>query len=257
MTYGMILTGRLVSLDSGHYPQLNSGLDSNKPSSPGVMDSYIANDTGKQYICYISGIWTLVYSEGYEEYQNHLGTTDNFMQTAVSANGTAVTDATNHEMDLSTGITNPSTSRYISKDTFDASANSLISTLKVDNIVSGLPNTKFNEMHIGFMADFAVDDSDNTAEFVQKKDGTWVTRTTNNSGSTTDQSISAIGNGDVLGILVTSNAVLFFKNGSFLNYSITTLPTVNMYAGVGIFATEAGLTTARSCSVDYFRFRQV
>ena len=58
-SFGIIKTGRLVSLESGNYPQFMSGLDASKTASPGIGDTYYATDTGIIYNCFVSGIWSI------------------------------------------------------------------------------------------------------------------------------------------------------------------------------------------------------
>lgn len=72
-----------------------------------------------------------------EEYSNHLGATDDFTQTAVSAPGTATADATNHEMDLSTGTGAAGYAKFEGKKTWTPSIKPLIANFVLQNIVSG------------------------------------------------------------------------------------------------------------------------
>lgn len=51
--------GVVVSLDSGHQPKFNYGLDANKQANPTFGDTYYATDTHITYACYVNGSWSI------------------------------------------------------------------------------------------------------------------------------------------------------------------------------------------------------
>lgn len=58
-SYGNIKSGRLITVKSGHYPQMQMGLDASKTTNPSIGDLYYATDTGLIYNCFVVNIWSL------------------------------------------------------------------------------------------------------------------------------------------------------------------------------------------------------
>ncbi len=50
-------SGKLVTLQSGHQPQMGVGTEAQKPSTPGKGDNYFAVDSFKIYTCFVNGTW--------------------------------------------------------------------------------------------------------------------------------------------------------------------------------------------------------
>ncbi len=246
----MIRDGKLVSLTDGYYPQIQSGLDANKPTSPGVLDVYIATDTGKNYTCYSTGIWTLTDSLSIEEYSNHLGTVDNMMSTIISGNGTATTDAVNHEMDLDAGDALTHLASYVANININPSTTAFIINIKINNIVAG-SNVFMSRLGL-------FDSSDNKGVyFFQTMLGAWGAMT--NDGITTESTTGlTIADGNLLTIKGDKTKTYFLVDGIIIATHTLILVNNNIAPMVHISVAFAGaVTTTRKISVDYFHWRKI
>ncbi len=59
-----ILSGKVVSLQSGHQPRWIYGLFAQRPGNPGLGDTYYCTDTKEFDVCYTAGTWTAIVSGG-------------------------------------------------------------------------------------------------------------------------------------------------------------------------------------------------
>lgn len=237
-----IASGKILNTASGQTPQLYVGLDASKPS-PGVGDTYIATDTGKNYTCFVNGIWSLSISPVIEEYSNHLGTIDNMITTAVTGLGTASTDAANHEMDLSTGI-GAGTSDYRNAVAIDPSLVNFETNYIIKNIVDG----------IGGNRSFTIGVTDNLGVgayfYMHSSDGLWSVYSSN--GISFEQTvITPFSSGDILTIKGMKNIIIYFINGVIVaTHKSIVFGGVSCYSRMCLFSSGA-VTAARSLSVDY------
>ncbi len=185
-----------------------------------------------------------------EFFNNHEGTTENFLATATSGNATAAADAANHEMDLSSGITLAGVGSYGSKKTWALSSsmmvfNGIISAFNIAAVSTGV-------MRAGFKTNFTADTNANQAVFRMNSDGTWVCITSNATLST-QTAITTPTAGDVLSVILTSSYARFYVNGAAVATHTTRLP-VNV-VGIGVHVTAgAGDSGAVTASVDVLDF---
>ena len=182
-----------------------------------------------------------------EEYSNHLGATDNFTSTGTTGNGAATSDAANHKMVLSTGITVVGKSWFEAKPTYTLGSKPIIANYIVQSLVDGVAGERRSS--IGFHDNFgAVLETDGIL-FFQDSSNNWVVRTTK-TGSSTSQAIADPVNGDLLTIVATSSKVTFYINGTLLFTSTTNIPTAAMQLGAGTLTTVVAATTARTIGID-------
>jgi hypothetical protein len=200
-----------------------AGLDANVMLSPAVM-----------YPCL-------------EEYNNHLGATDNFTQTATAGNGVAAADAANHEMDLSSGAGAVGYATFNTKRTYTPSAEPLVANLLIQNIVNGAGGNRLT--FLGLVGDWANVSVGHYAVISQEGDDSWAARSwdTANLEST---AITALSNGDFVTIVVTTSVVYFFVNGALVATHSTYVPSGAMSLGGLTSCTPLAATGARQISID-------
>jgi len=243
MTFGSIKTGRLTSLESGHYPQVQSGLDASKTVSPGVGDTYYATETGKIYTCFISGTWTLTSSVSVERYSNHLGTVDNIMSTSVFGNGTASTSS--HQMDLSSGVGLASFASYKTNIGINPDTDYFVFNAKAQNIVNGATGIRWSM--VGLMLEEV---TDNGVYFMQDETNAWTVRTIWVTENKTT-SIPALVNGDRLTIIGQKNRCVFLVNGLVVAVHVAQVSAFTFYPFFVVRDNVAEATVARQISCDY------
>ena len=205
-----------------------------------------AQITDKQILSFMEEIEDSIFSIGLEEYSNHLGATDNFTETNTSGNGTASADTTNHEMDLSSGITIVGHGDFITKKTFTIGSKPLVFNAIIQNYVAGAAGHR--RIRLGFSTVFGVATPSNVAMFYHY-DGTWYAATAS-SDSWTNTVISALAGGDIVTIVATSSIVVFYVNGVVVATHTTNIPSAALYAGATALADASGVTTATSISID-------
>lgn len=254
MSYMRIASGKVTSIKSGAYPAMLTGLDASKPS-PGVSDVYYAMDTSKTYSCFVNGVWSLVSSPAREEYNNHMGTTDNIMSVAVSGNGTALTNPANHRMDLNTGDSLIGDAQYKHAVGINLGGTDFEINFKIQNLVDG----------VGGERDYAIGVVDAFwtllgAVFYQHTAGSWLVQTTNGVTTETTNIASPVA-GDILTIKgmrtldYSDNIIQFLKNGSILaTHKTVTLAGITAYAGAAVECTAA-TSTARQLSIDHIGWK--
>ena len=205
-----------------------------------------AQITDKQILSFMEEIEDSIFSIGLEEYSNHLGATDNFTETNTSGNGAASADTTNHEMDLSSGITIVGHGDFITKKTFTIGSKPLVFNAIIQNYVAGAAGHR--RIRLGFSAVFDVTTPSNVAMFYHY-DGTWYAATAS-SDSWTNTVISALAGDDIVTIVATSSIVVFYVNGVVVATHTTNIPSAVLYSGAGAIVDAAGATTATSISID-------
>ncbi len=239
MSFGMrIEDGQIVSMQDGHMPNDFVGLDASKPANPGVGDKYAAYDTGKEYTCFISNIWSLSNSPSYSDYSNHLGTIDAMMLNLAGG----VT--TGHKRTLTANAGTP-TSEYRSAIEIDPSISNFEFNCIVLDISEGNGATRY--FIIGL-------ENYGYAEMIFRKVGAGSWQTYTNIDSTEIiNNIPAIQNNDHLTIKNYKNAVMFYVNGVLVATHITNTTwgiTAPFYAGnINNGAAD------QTISVDYIGWR--
>ena len=206
-----------------------------------------AQITDKQILSIIEEIEDYTFSIGLEEYSNHLGATDNFTETETDGNGTATADTTNHEMDLVSGVTLVGLAAFKSKDSWTPTAKPMIFNGIIENIVTGAGGRRY--LKAGFDGDWAALSTAPKAVFIYDSTDGWETETKDS--SRTSKTISALSNGDLLTIVLTTTYAKFYVNGVLVQTHITNLPPDPMEIGMscGSFVGEAA-TTSISLSAD-------
>ena len=185
---------------------------------------------------------------GVEEYSNHLGATDNFTQTHTTGNGTATADTTNHEMDLSCGLTVVGMAAFETKKQWTISAKPLVCNFLVQNINVGAGGTE-RGIAIGLKDDFTHAVGSPYAVFeYDEDDDIWETRSYNS--GLEENTISDIVNGDFLTIVATSSNIKFYVNGALVSTHISQIPSSGTNAGAKVSCISVAVTTAVQISID-------
>lgn len=192
-----------------------------------------------------------------EEYSNHLGATDNFTQTGVSGNGTATSDATNHEMDLSAGVTG--IAYFDSKKSWTPSTKPIVVNIIPTSISVGTGGSSdlARRILLGLSSDFPSGAMTNKhlAIFIylggEFTENGWIARTQSGGAAYTETGLGAAGyisNGNLLTIVATSSKVMFYVNGGLVATHNTNLPSSSMNTGACVYSNVA--TIAPAVSVD-------
>ena len=184
-----------------------------------------------------------------EKYNNHLGCTDNFTETATSGNGAASEDATNHEMDISGGVTVTGHARYQSKKTWTLSDGVFVCNFIIQNLVTGtIP--KFYSF-IGLKENLASYESYNTVAFMINHQGNSFA-VAGNAGGYNETAISPLQNGDKLTIVIRNGIYIkYFVNGTLVATITNRWPSVGMHFGGAVIGYSAGAGASRTMSIDY------
>lgn len=185
-----------------------------------------------------------------EDYINHNGNTDNFMETNTGGTGTAVENSALHRMDLSTGLDDESFANYITKKTYIPSLKSLIFVATIQNYNPG--NGGIRRVRLGFSTEPESFSPEEAVMFVS----------TNNmwsvgAGSESSQTIDPLQNGDNIVIVVNGSKAIFYVNGLAVAKVTEGLPTLPLYAGcmIWITSTYPGDDPV-DISIDYISIKQ-
>ena len=233
----------LLTIKSGQYPKLDIGLDADKPSFPGLGNTYHATDAGKIYTCFISGTWTLTSSASVERYSNHLGTVDNIMGTSVYGNGTASTSS--HQMNLSSGVGLASFASYKMNISINPDTDYFVFNGRVTNIVNGATGIRWSM--VGLMIEEV---TDNGVYFMQDETDAWTVRTIWVTENKTT-SIPALVNGDRLTIIGQKNRCVFLVNGLVVAVHVAQVSAFTFYPFFVVRDNVAEATVARQISCDF------
>ena len=221
---GTILGTEDIDVDDGV-----AGLDSNGLLSPSVMYPF------------------------FEEYCNHLGKVDNFTETVINGNGTAIEDAANHEMDLNGGITNTGYSIFKTKKSWTLSSKPIVMNIIVNNISIGADGAK--SIYAGLRSNFTSDayTIDGCGLFIMN-DGTVQLFAANGVGW--DSDVITVSNGDLLTFVATNSLVQCYKNGTFQAERATHIPNDPLYGGAAVIVWAGGVTVAPTISLDYMSIKR-
>lgn len=182
-----------------------------------------------------------------EEYSNHLGVIDDFITANVAGNGVVAADAANHEIDVTTGANAIGHGTIHTKKTYTLGTKPLVCNMLVQNLVTGTSNVNTKTM-LGLMSMVTGVGTNHSAVFHQDSAGDWFTLTC--AAACTSNGIADVTNGDLLTIVATSSAVLFFVNGTLVQTHTTNLPTAGAYYGAKVGTLVNTNAVGRSCSVD-------
>lgn len=189
-----------------------------------------------------------------EEYYNHHMALDNFIQTETGGNGTAVTDAANHEMDLSSGVTAADGyARLESKKTFALGTAPLVQSYIVNNVQNGV-GAGADLILVGFISATGFPGESYSVGFYKDSADAWHCLTNSSGMNSTKTGISAPSNGDLLTIIATSASVKFYENGVLLATHTTNIPTSNNCIGAAVYGDAQ--TTAVQVSVDMMNMKR-
>lgn len=189
-----------------------------------------------------------------EEYSNHLGAVDNFIQTETGGNGTANVDAANHEMDLSSGITAADGyARLESKKTFALGTAPLVLNFIINNVQNGV-GAGGDLILVGFISATGFPGESYSVGFYKDSADAWHCLTNSSGVNSTKTGISAPSNGDLLTIIATSASVKFYENGVLLATHTTNIPTSNNCIGAAVYGDAQ--TTAVLVSLDMMSMKR-
>jgi len=189
----------------------------------------------------------------YEEYSNHNGNVDNYMEVGTSGNATATENAADHSMDLVTGLVLVGTARFNSKLAVALSAKPWIVNGKITNMVSGAGGTR--DSYIGLSDDWTDTVQENSSTFRQNLDNNW-TCVTSKAASYTNSAIAAVTAGDIMTIVATSSKVRFFVNGTLVATHTTDIPIATLKLGANVLTRGAAATVSREMGVDLIAQRR-
>lgn len=213
-----------------------------------------AQITDKQIISFVEEIHPIISNlvGSLEEYNNHLGATDNFTQTGTSGNGSATVDTTNHEMDLATGIGNVGHGRFHSKSQYIPGSKPIIVNFLIQNLATGAAGIR--RCFIGLKADFSAPTNTNGIIIYYDTD-TWYAYNVSG-GTSTSTVISALASGDLITIVATSSKIVFLVNGIIVATHTTNIPAVGLYFGASVNSTTFVPTTSFDVSIDMMSLKR-
>lgn len=176
----------------------------------------------------------------YEEYQNHVGATDNYTTSGVGGtSASAAADATNHEFDLSASCAGAGTSwaYFKVKDGVALATKPIVVNLRIRNTGQGTGPVGY--LGAGLLADWTNPSVLNNGCIIEKIDnGAWTLRTGNGTAST-DTTFTFADN-DLITIIATSASVKYFQNGTLIATHTTTIPTAALSLGAGVWGPAGG-----------------
>lgn len=193
-----------------------------------------------------------------ERYDNHLGTEDNFLETAVVGTGSTTESASAHRREISSGTTDTSSATYRSKTQYTIGAYHTVFNCKLSGISSGTTNSK--TAYIGLFN--AVGTPASAIAFFWDTDNAWYCRTASQTlGGTTDTAITAVVTDDHLTIVVSVlNGVArakFFVNGVMVASHTTNIETVfSMNLGAFTRCGTGGAVQAKTILISQFGFEK-
>ena len=150
-------------------------------------------------------------------------------------------------MDLVSGITAVGLASFKSKDSWTPTVKAMIFNGKIENIVTGAGGHRY--LKAGFDSDWGAGSLTDKAVFIYDSTDGWETETQN--GSRTTNSISALSNGDILTIVLTTSYAKFYVNGVLVQTHTTNLPPGALEIGMVVGSYLGGAaTTSISLSAD-------
>lgn len=214
-----------------------------------------AQITDKRIIVAIEELENPIFGACIEEYSNHNGDVDNFMETTTTGNATATEDTTNHEMDLSSGITVNGYAAYTSKDSWAPSSKIMVFNGIIQNITLGAGGQRRFKIGFDTPGNWSPSSLYEQAVFFYDSTDGWKTSTI--LSSATKNTISALSNGDLVTIILTTSYAIFMVNGTVVQTHTTNLPTSALEIGIscGTFL-GAAATTSMAVSADYLSIKR-
>jgi len=244
--YQRIANGKVISVKDGNMPYIYVGTDAGKPT-PGIGDFASCSDTGKEYRCYVNGIWTLTNSPCSEEYKDHECTIGNIMDTTTTGNSTA-TPGADHSMALTSGTGVLGKATFFSNITYLGS-NYFEINFKIKSVTIGATTWRLTQ--IG-MIDTSVGDAGCS---FYSSDGAWYCETSQNGILSEQTSISAVVAGDILTIIGRNTQFLYFVNGIIVathtSYDISAMTLTPLVS----VRTDGGATVSSGVSIDYIGWK--
>lgn len=187
-----------------------------------------------------------------EQHHNHYGFAGSAFETnSTAGNGTLADDSPNHEIDITTGITVVGRAVRYMKPSYTLSAKPLVFSAILRNVVVGVPGTHQKFTIVGLKNNIISSVLDDAIVFKQMDEGDWYVQTFNGGVGALDIISGGIADGSRLTIVATTSRVIYLVNGVVVASHTTGIPDAAMNPICGVYADQAGLTTARSCSIDY------
>ena len=185
-----------------------------------------------------------------EEYTNHLGATDNFVQTAISESGAVSSDITNHVMNLATGSTGHA--QFETKKYFIVNGKPLIANFLIKDIINGTgAGDNGRACVIGLNTTFTGDPNYIGAHFIINSGNNTYTETRADLGDgATSTYVTTPTSGDLLTISLTSGKCLFYRNGSLIATHTTNIPTQLLKVGATVDIWNNQASTTMSLGID-------
>lgn len=235
-----IKSGKDVSIQSGHYPNLYVGLDASKPT-PAVGYYGICKDTGKSYICYVNGIWSLVDSAAVHGASNHEGNTSNIFISILTGLGAGAENAALHRFDMATGA-GAGTSAYECNLDIVPATDTFTCNMKIDAMALGVAGNRYYFLGIQGMNCEVV--------FYQTNAGDWSCHT-HDGVTAQNTTITALNDKDLLTIRGNGTNIQYLVNGSVVA-THTTIAFVGVSGTMQAYiVADASVTTSRDISIDY------
>jgi len=188
-----------------------------------------------------------------EDYSNHLGAADNFIEIVTTGAGSVTPDATNHEFDIDSTTSAVSTAVVQSKKLWTLGAKPIVANFIVANHVTGSGGNKFS--YFGFRNDFTAADIEKFAGFQVTGIGQlWgFTKETGDYQYSNCGSITGV---ELLTVIATSSKVYLFADGVLKATHTTHIPTSALHVGAAARADSNTITVARSFSLCMIGMRR-
>jgi len=242
-----------------HYVQLPQLTTAERNALTAVNGMIVYNSDTAQFERYEDGAWgatagldansllsPALLPPCMDKYSNHLGAVDNYTQTTTVGNGTAVTDAGFHVMDLKSGTGVTGYALFQTKSTWLAGTKPHVGNIRLRTIVSGAGGTRFS--YIGFVQSLTTTGVTQRAAFYYSGAGNWYAETKNAAGD--ESTTVTVGVLDLLTIVLTSSSAKFYVNGSLVATHTTYIPTVGLRFGANAHSIHGTETTERWVGVD-------
>ncbi len=253
-----IRNGQVVSLSEGHAPSFFTGLDASKSSNPGKGDTYYATDTFKQYICYVEGLWSLVYSPTHRLFLNDSGAINNNTRAILTGSGVAVTDSSIPQMMLTAGqtggVATDGAATFQTLDSIPVGSGAMLINIRLGGSSIGNGSAGISDIFLGLCNDFTQVAPTNGLYFnYDRVAAVWrAVRRVNSSGYNVE--IPALSSGDLLTIYYTDGIAIFKVNGvNVTSTFITNVPASNiaMFCGCSVATSGTNQTSSTGLNVIY------
>lgn len=180
-----------------------------------------------------------------EQYLNHNGDVENFLQTVVVDGGIAETIPAEHYMNLTAGF--GGSAGYGSKKQWTPSSKIVSLSFLIRTPTNGVGGTN-HRTQMGFISSYT-DFFCQCVSFREGSDNQWKCLTWNGVGLIyTD--IDPLQSYDFVRIELQNNRAAFFRNGVLLAIHTTYIPAVPLYGGVFVTHDPPGITTSQKIEID-------